>query len=856
MKKMIYEGRQTENISFPLGGIGTGSVGLAGNGSLVDWEIANGPSKGSINCFTHFAVKTEKGGEVIDARVLNGDLTQGYRGQGSGISNRTMAGFPHFRKTTFTGEYPLAKIDFEDEDFPGSASLSAFNPFIPLNSDDSSLPVAMFEFTLTNTTDEALDYTLSAVLHNMRGNSLNKALEDKEVSGVFLTNADNSDESNASFDMTIETPDTEDVFVQEYWFRGMWYDAIEKYWGELTSPGFPAERKYETPGSTTMCGNDHCTLLVKKRVLPGESATYRFVMSWNAPRFSPWWHNCKVKNDKGEEVDAVLTNYYATRFKDSRDSAKYALKNWDRLYADTKKFHDVLFSTTLPDEVIDAISANISILKTETVKRIGEKGDFWGWEGLGDTVGSCEGTCAHVWTYVYSTCFLFPDLERNIRENDYKYNQQENGEVRFRTLLPFGREPGTNRACVDGQMGGVMKVFREWKLCGDDEWLKSIWDKVKLSLEFAWREDNQDKWDLDCDGVLEGRQHHTLDMELFGPSSWLEGMYLGALKAGAIMARHLGYEDDAKKYEELFENGSKWSSKNLFNGKWFFQNLDLNDEAFLHKYTDGTVDLFGGDAFTSYWNAEDREIKYQIGEGSEIDQLLGQWHADILGLGDLFDPDKIDIALKNMYKNNFKKSMRQVANPYRIFCVNDEAGAIMCEWPDGARKPTIPILTSRETMHGFEYSFAGLLISRGFVEEGLEVVRGVRNRYDGAKRNPWNEIECGNNYSRSMSCFALLPIMSGMTFDAVAGHLGFSPIMNRDNFEAFYSSGTSWGTVKITDKKVELTVLGGELKLNTFSCPTEARQVVADGRKIDSTLKGELYTLGETVTVKNTFVIE
>ena len=68
-----YEGRRTREISFPLGGIGSGCIGLAGNGELIDAEIFNRPNKGSHLGFTHFAVKAERDGEVLDARVLRGD---------------------------------------------------------------------------------------------------------------------------------------------------------------------------------------------------------------------------------------------------------------------------------------------------------------------------------------------------------------------------------------------------------------------------------------------------------------------------------------------------------------------------------------------------------------------------------------------------------------------------------------------------------------------------------------------------------------------------------------------------------------------------------------------------------------
>ena len=292
-------------------------------------------------------------------------------------------------------------------------------------------------------------------------------------------------------------------------------------------------------------------------------------------------------------------------------------------------------------------------------------------------------------------------------------------------------------------------------------------------LEFAWSDENSHEWDIEKTGIATGRQHHTLDMELFGPSSWLQGFYLAALKAASEMAEYLGEADKAAEYLALYENGREWTKNNLFNGKYFMQKVDLSDHEVLEHF--GVAQR--------YWNEETGEIKYQIADGSAIDQLLGQWHADICGIGDIFDREQVEIALRNMFKNNYKPSMRNFANPWRIFALNDDAGTVICDYPEGTKKPTIPVPYCEETMHGFEYAFAGLLISRGFVNEGLSVVRAVRQRYRGYNRNPWNEMECGSNYARSMASFALLPIFSGMKFDLPHGELGFDPIGEKDGFK-------------------------------------------------------------------------
>ena len=171
----VYTGEHLREISFPIGGIGTGSIGLAGNGRLTDWEIANRPNKGGGNGHSFFAVKADKAGKCVDARVLQGDcpkdligqyMRQNFTGYGYGPRNDTLAGFPHFEQCAFTGRFPTAEVDFADPSFPGRVRLTAFNPFIPLNEDDSSLPAAFFAVTFANDTAQALDYTAALTVRN------------------------------------------------------------------------------------------------------------------------------------------------------------------------------------------------------------------------------------------------------------------------------------------------------------------------------------------------------------------------------------------------------------------------------------------------------------------------------------------------------------------------------------------------------------------------------------------------------------------------------------------------------------------------------------------------------------------
>lgn len=856
MDYFLYRGAKTGQISFPLGGIGTGSIGLAGNGRLIDWEIFNRPNKGSVNGFSHFAVKVEKGEQLVDARILHGDLTAPYQGElqgnrfssfGWGPRREYLTGLPHFQSVDFRGEYPLAELTYHDDTFPGQVQLQAFNPLIPLNADDSGIPAAFFAFSVTNTTNEPLTYTLVGVLTNpLPANNLN-TLERTEWGNVLHLASDGVqpgavNDGNLTLATDAGLADEVEVSGQQYWFRGAWFDNLEVYWDDLRKPGQFKNRAY--PPAQAKERNEG-VLAVHVPVAPGETRHVRFVLSWSFPTCENYW--------KPDPAKPTWQNYYATHWSDSKASAQYALTNWDRLYAETKLFKDTLFASDLPPAALDAVSANISILKSPTALRL-EDGTFYGWEGLHPQEGCCEGSCTHVWNYQQALPFLFPALERSMRTADYKYNLLPNGSMPFRIQLPIGSTPWDFRACCDGQFGGVMKTYRDWKISGDDAWLREIWPAVKKSLEFAWSPDNIDRWDPEKTGVLWGRQHHTLDMELFGPNSWLTGFYLGALKAGAEMAAHLGEADTAAEYQAIFERGKAWTDKNLFNGEYYLQRIDLKERSIVEAFQGQDDSLMGTSALTAYWNDEHKEIKYQIGEGSSIDQILPQWHADLYGLGDLYDPAQVKSASAAIYKYNYIPEMGKVYNPCRIYCLNDEGGLVICAWPEGAQKPLIPAPYSQETMNGFEYSAAIHMIMLGLVDEGMTCIEAVRKRYDGERRNPWNEFECGSNYARSMASYALLNAFAGFHFDMVNKQIGFNPVRtNNGHFRCFWSLDSGWGEVVLTPAGCEVRVLGGELAVRQLHLPFLASHgtptVHVEGNALGATVEGNNLCFAQAVTI-------
>jgi uncharacterized protein (DUF608 family) len=840
MEQFVYRGAKTGQISFPLGGIGSGSIGLAGNGRLIDWEIYNRPNKLSVNGFSHFAIKAEANGAVLDARILHGDLTTPYQGEiqasrfgsfGWGPRREYLTGLPHFSTVEFRGEYPLADLTFLDHSrsFPGGVTLRAFNPLIPLNDLDSSIPAAFFEFTVTNNNPQTITYTLAGVLNNpLPANNLNTVSSQPWGRALHLQ-CDSLDPASVRYgDLTLATDaglTGASISWQEYWYRGAWFDSLEVYWNDLKTPG-PFNNRVYPPDKA---GEHNEGLLAAHFDLaPGESKRVRFVITWNFPNCENYWKKrsttvIEEADYHGERaaplVKPTWQNYYATLWADSLASAEYALTEWDRLAAETQRYHDALFASTLPPAALDAVSANVSILKSPTVLRL-EDGSFYGWEGLHPNEGCCEGSCTHVWNYAQALPFLFPKLERSMRTLDYQYNLRPDGGMPFRLQLPLGVEPWGFRACADGQFGGVLKTYRDWKISGDSDWLRDLWPAVKKSIDFAWAATNEDRWDPERSGVLWGRQHHTLDMELFGPNSWLTSMYLGALKAGAEMADYLGETATAAEYRAIFAKGKAWVDEQLFNGDYYIQRVDLKDRRIVETFAKDEVLIQGGDTLSAYWNEEHDEIKYQIGEGSSIDQVLGQWHASLYGLGDVLDPAQVRAANAAIYRHNYIPLMGAVYNPCRIYCLNDEGGLVICAWPAGVPKPLIPAPYSQETMNGFEYSAAIHMIMTGLVDEGMTCVGAVRRRYDGERRNPWNEFECGSNYARSMASYALLNAFSGFQFDLVHHTIGFNPVeWVAGGFRCFWSLDSGWGEVVITAEAVELRLLGGHLDLQTLHLP-------------------------------------
>lgn len=170
----------------------------------------------------------------------------------------------------------------------------------------------------------------------------------------------------------------------------------------------------------------------------------------------------------------------------------------------------------------------------------------------------------------------------------------------------------------------------------------------------------------------------------------------------------------------------------------------------------------------------------------------------------------------------------------------------------------IPITYSNEVMCGMEYQAASHMIWEGMIEEGLAIVKAVRERFDGERRNPWNEFECGSNYARSMASYALIPSISGMTYDMSKGYIGFAPRSNEDSFETFWSVDSGWGSFSQEKETAKLEVLYGRLTLHRFGLMMQERgpsQIYVDGRRQNFVIEEGITVFEKALTLEKESVI-
>ena len=531
----------------------------------------------------------------------------------------------------------------------------------------------------------------------------------------------------------------------------------------------------------------------KLSLQPGASTTVDFMITWHFPNFysrgcskNPWTDHERIM--PGPRYGPLVGHHYASRFDSAYEVAQYLAEHFDHLTGQTRTWVETWYDSTLPYWLLDRTMANTSTLATTTCYRF-KDGRFWAWEG----VGCCPGTCTHVWHYAQAPGRLFPEIERIERERvNFGIGFQENGGIGMRTALTDSNDPAD-----DGHCGRILGVLREHQMSPDDAFLRRLWPRVRKALLFMIRHDGN------ADGILEGAQPNTLDAAWYGKISFVSSLYLAALRAGQQMASEVGDHAFAKQCKAIAEKGAR-NILETYNGEYFIQIDDPKH-----------ADAIG------------------VGNGCYIDQIFGQTWAHWVGLGRLFDRDKQLSALRALWKYNFVPDIgpfREKFTQGRWYAKAGDAGLIMCSWPRGGKNPALTKHWQygyfNECMSGFEYQAAAHMIWEGhdqpdILRNGLAITRAIHDRYNASLRNPYNEIECSDHYSRAMASFGVYQAVCGYEYHGPKGHIGFAPRLSPENFRCAFTSAKGWGTfMQQCDgqkQDAEIRMRWGKLRLKTLA---------------------------------------
>ena len=796
----VYNGSNLDHIAFPIGGIGAGMVCLEGTGAISHVSVRNSPDV--YNEPLMFAAISVKGLEH-GAKILEGPIpTWKYfeRPNTARGGERTSYGLPRFQNVDFTSRFPFASIQLSDKDLPLAVKISAWSPFIPGDADNSSLPVGSFEYTFRNTGSSKIEavFSFNSVNFMKKGSGVNSI--EPMTNGFLLKQKGTEKEPFYQGDFAIFT-DQASTVTDHCWFRGGWWDPLTMTWGNIEQGNLqavsPVEK--ESPGAS---------LFVPVILAPNEEKTIRLMVSWYVPD-----SNLRVGEDpKGAPKcdpnsgccsSPFYQPWYSGKFKNINEVANYWQMNYNDLKTKSQLFTDAFYGSTLPSEVLEAVAANLTILKSPTVLRQRD-GKLWAWEGCNDNSGCCEGSCTHVWNYAQAIPHLFPSLERSLRNTEFNVSQNEAGHQAFRSALPIRPKIHDFHAAADGQLGGMMKVYRDWRISGDNQWMKDLFPKVKESMDYCIS-----TWDPRNVGVVEEPHHNTYDIEFWGPDGMCNSFYLGALLSITQMGEYLG--EDVTKYRKLMESGKKFMVDSLYDGEYFIQKIKWKG-----LKAPNPIEL-SKNMWNSNYSEEAQKLlqqegpKDQYGKGCLSDGVLGFWLARMSGLDNPIDAAPIKSHIDAVYKYNLKHDLSDHVNPQRpTYAIGKDGGLLICSWPKGG-KLSLPFVYSNEVWTGIEYQVASHLMLMGEVEKGLDIVRTCRTRYDGKTRNPFDEYECGHWYARAMSSYGLLQGLTGVRYDAVEGILYIDSKVG--DFKSFLSTETGFGNVGLKDGKPFLKMMVGNLNV-------------------------------------------
>ncbi|XP_057299681.1 uncharacterized protein LOC130630273 [Hydractinia symbiolongicarpus] len=818
-----YTNESLRAVTLPLGALGGGNLSIAGDGGLRQFQISNKVDHNAHvpNCF--FAIKVGSTAAVLQsntwydqtgfkpAPIVTDHVVPPY-------SKTLLSKYPGVKTVEVTAKYPVVEVDYMDPKLNNvKVHLEAWSPKIPLDSKASGAPYIVFDFHVTNTSTTSAEVSLMSSFHNLVGWNGHDTVKDEVVCAGYGGNVNSlftesnmfgMDMSNTSLPSNHEFQGNVSIVAlpasTDKMSTMLQYTDVESLWTAFTKntylPG-QGEAGVSSAG-TTFNG----AVNTSRIVAAGETTVFTYVLAWHFPnRYRDWTVGVNIPN-----TQIYLGNYYAKIWKTMRDLLGYMAENIANNRDLTYKFRDSMFTSTLPWQLIDSAAGRASVLNSPSCMWHAD-GNFYAFEGCNPTSGCCPLNCTHVWNFEMALAILYPDVERTMREIDLLHQITPHGVIPSRTPCPlelkrlwatwpdYSTSPTSTAICVDGEIGTIFKAYREYRHGASLQWLTSLWKPLKAVMNHWLIVLDEEK-----NGLVYGPQPNTYDVTTYGYLVAIGALYLCGLRAMEEMSKIMNDSEFEAICHDRFLLGTVNLDKQCFtNGKWYTQVVDPNHPSNL------------------------------LGDSTQIGAMYGQWWAHILGLGYLLPPDHIKSHLKYTYLRNYVASFDPATQKPRVFCDQRDSNWVTAKWDDGDT-PSNPLRYSSEwAWSGVIYPFAALLLTEGMTLEGLDVLKKTREMYDGTRRSPWNEIECGDHYSRPMSAFSLFVIASGQDWSFTQSgdvNLRFNPVISTQDFNGFFALGSCWGTFSQTrntnnSTSVKLKIEYGELKLAKLRLNLHARRV-------------------------------
>ena len=833
----VYSGDELQYIGQPVGGQYAGQVYLGGDGRLWYWDIFNQrvvDPGGSGDKFYNTPMRPDEYRSVSQGFMLT--LTGDHDTKTVPLDGRA------FADVRFRSEYPIARVALRDHNIPVQVDLECFSPFCPTNSADSGFPAVIMAYEVKNTSNSSLNIAIGGWLEN----ATNRQIRTDKPNEVTATHGPIPGIAGVSLSAEGGAPaaDAGSMAIANIGDTGHVLDDAPKQW----VAALQAIDGHPIPEGSGIVQTDEVTLG------PGASAEFRFVISWYFPngQLGALFPGPLVRRDKQR-------NFYSKRFANAGEVIQEIGRRQQELIDTTRLWTKTWYDSTLPYWFLGRTFINASTLATTAAIRLHDPGDsrldgrVYFWEGV--YLG--PGTCTHVTHYEQAFGRLFPDAARAQRKiTDFHVGwDDELGYVQYRAEWNVGHHFGIPHA-IDGHAGTILRTYREHTTSSDNSFLQSLWPRVKRATQFMIDQDSgrgffadkvpRESADSFPDGILDGPQYHTLDKYWNGIIPWHSGMYMASLRASAAMARDIGDDEFAAECDRIADVGGP-------------------------KLTDSNFSEEAG----YYIHTPNQEAEYLVNtnRGCHIDQLLGDYWTSQVALSRVFPSAETRSTLGKLFEHNFYSRIgdyrKDAAIPcVRFYCDDDEPGFLMCTFPNGGANEAVPPSTEgwdalvvgyfSECMTGFTYQVASHMISEGMITEGLALCRAIHDRYAESPldRNPFNEIEYGNHYTRAMSSYGAYISATGFEYHGPRGHLGFSPKIHPEELRAAFTAAEGWGTIaqsrKASEQRQVISVAWGKVYLKTLNFVLAPEfQAMTLGVKINGNSVGASYTRdGEQVVVE------